>query len=580
MNIRTVNLVWEKRVRGSYAVSPYAVTNEGVAARALPRPLEPRTADLVHIQPDGSIETRIGFSVETLIKLDLTVRADSFLGLTADDLYLFHEGKKERFLHDKRILYSDAALSGDGKSLFCGFSDMAGGSHAVAFGEVNGHLAWVRDVDSASVTSVTISGDGSHAAYGTDTGFVVLLSSHMKEIWSFEVEDHLISALASSGNGDKIAYGTQSGEAGVINETGGRLWSLNLEHPVTALALNGDGSLCAVVIQIPANEETPERSRLVLVTAMGRIGWEYLSEKPISRIALSPGSPLSDRSAYLVVSGKDNTTSLFLIEESTWLGLNDTVQDNTARRDTQIGLYESLVAEGKEVLAVSLLQAQAMSERTNLELARRAYAARQTLLARLYAETETALEEEDTLKAMMKVEEALKFSPYEVETCVLRQRVISARVVQLEAASEEGHLAEPNLLLREALDLDPYNFPLRERYTAALLEKAAVLDAKAEGLIAQGDLSQGVEALEQAQHFYPTPERAAKIERARTAQEFSLGLEYYSAKDYTQAIFQFRKVLGRDPNHAEAKRNLQFAQKFQQDAAADNSLNSRFSMLE
>ncbi|MBC7526855.1 MAG: PQQ-binding-like beta-propeller repeat protein [Chthonomonadaceae bacterium] len=574
MNIRTVNLIWEKRVRGSYAVAPYAVTNEGMVARALPRPLEARTFDLSYVLPDESVEAKVGFSVETLLKLDVTSRADSFLGLTADDLYLFHDGKKERFLHDKRILFSDAALSGNGKALICGFSDMAGGSHAIAFGEINGHLAWTKDVDAATVTAVTISGDGLYAAYGTDTGRVISLSSKMREAWTFEVEEKQISALASSENGFKVAYGTQKGAVGVIRENGGKSWSLELDRPVTSVAINGDGTLTAGVVSLlPVEGETQERSRLVLITE-GRIGWEHLFEKPIARVALSPSG------GYLVVSGRDGTTTLFEVVSSANNGLSDFMSHPADSREKELAMVDVFSAQGKDSTAYMVLEAQTKYLQTNLEIARRAFKMREDLLTRYSVEIRQALDAEDTLKAILQLREALLVAPHDEALCRLRTEVIQVRVTQLIAIADEDTTSEPESFLKEAIELDPYNFPLRERLISVLTQKALAFDARAEAFLQKGETERGVTELERAQSVEPTAERATRLEHARTAQEFALGMEYYGDKDYTQAVFQFRKVLGRDPDHAEAKRHLQYAQKFQQDVSADNSLSNRFSMLE
>ena len=85
--------------------------------------------------------------------------------------------------------------------------------------------------------------------------------------------------------------------------------------------------------------------------------------------------------------------------------------------------------------------------------------------------------------------------------------------------------------------------------------------------------------MERAQTAHPTSERAAKIGRARTALEFSAGMVDYNARRYQEAVFQFKKVLVRDPEHAEARRFLGFAQSFLTDAS-NNALTDRFNMLE
>ena len=61
--------------------------------------------------------------------------------------------------------------------------------------------------------------------------------------------------------------------------------------------------------------------------------------------------------------------------------------------------------------------------------------------------------------------------------------------------------------------------------------------------------------------------------------EFAAGMAAYNAKEYREAVFQFKKVLARDAAHSEAKRYLGFSQKFAQDTS-NEALNDRFSRLE
>src|SRR5579862_2968588 len=95
--IRTLNLLWERRVRGVYPVAGYALRADGVLNVALPRPLEPRAYDLTRLALDGGSEVLAGFAVETLLKLDVAAQGGSCIGMTADDIYLFHAGEKHRF---------------------------------------------------------------------------------------------------------------------------------------------------------------------------------------------------------------------------------------------------------------------------------------------------------------------------------------------------------------------------------------------------------------------------------------------------------------------------------------------------
>ena len=55
-SIRTVNLLWERRLRGTYPVARHALDNAGTLTLAVPRPLEARTYDLSRLRTDGAIE--------------------------------------------------------------------------------------------------------------------------------------------------------------------------------------------------------------------------------------------------------------------------------------------------------------------------------------------------------------------------------------------------------------------------------------------------------------------------------------------------------------------------------------------
>ena len=52
-SIRTLNLLYERRIRGTYPVSRYALDNAGNLTLAVPRPLEARSYDLTRVAKDG-----------------------------------------------------------------------------------------------------------------------------------------------------------------------------------------------------------------------------------------------------------------------------------------------------------------------------------------------------------------------------------------------------------------------------------------------------------------------------------------------------------------------------------------------
>ena len=165
MSIRTVNLLWEKRIRQTYSVAPYGVRDDGAVMLAVPRPLKARAYDRALLLPDGAAETRGGFSVETLLKLELSWQADNGMGMTSDDIYLFREGGKERFMGERHQLYVDAVLSEAGQHIFTAFSDMSGTSYALAYGTIKGHVDWTMEIEGC-LTTVAISRQGNRGRGG------------------------------------------------------------------------------------------------------------------------------------------------------------------------------------------------------------------------------------------------------------------------------------------------------------------------------------------------------------------------------------------------------------------------------
>ena len=83
-------------MRGSYAVSRFALDDVGAVTLVLPRPLEPRAYNLTRLAADGSTEVRATFSVETLLEVEASAESDAVIGMTSDDLYLLNAGVKSR----------------------------------------------------------------------------------------------------------------------------------------------------------------------------------------------------------------------------------------------------------------------------------------------------------------------------------------------------------------------------------------------------------------------------------------------------------------------------------------------------
>lgn len=566
-NVRTVNLAWERRVRGVHALSRYALGEAGLLALAVPRPLEARTYDLTRLSEENGVETRVGFSVETLLKLEVTPAADSFLGMTADALYLFHVGNKGRFMGERRLNFVDASLSADGQHLFTAFSDMAGASFALAYGEINGRVVWSQDMDVA-LTTTALSRNGLRMAAGAETGTVWLLDFGRRNVWEFG-QSEPVRAVACSQDGVWVAYGTAQGAVGLIDGDGTRQWETNLPGEVAKLVLSGDGQVCAALIH-PQGDTT--RTMLCCLGSTGQSGWEFETEAPVTGLSLSPDG------LSLATSGRGGMLALYNIvlgEGSAPVGL-------AVRQEAQ-SHAEALIAAGDLQAGVQALRVALASAPDDLSLYQRFLTARADWLAAVHAETQTQLEQGDGAAAIVTLETALADEPHSVETV---QRLNAARVergkhylAEARRLAAEGSEAVAERALLEAVRIAPYLTEAREELAALRARRAEAADVEADRLLANGELEAGVAALERAQAVAPTAERSQKLARAQTAMEFAVGMASYNAKNYREAVFQFKKVLTRDPEHAEARRYLGFAQRFAQDSGSD-SLSDRFSKLE
>lgn len=563
--IRTVNLIWERRLRGAYPASRYALNEEGTLALAVPRPLEARTYDLTHLRLDGGVEVRTGFAVETLVKLEATPQAENLIGMTSDDIYVFRTGSKSRFLGERRVSFVDAALSPDGQHLAAAFSDMSGESYAVAYGEIGGRVLWTEDVD-AALTAAAISPDGGRIAFGGENGTLWLIDSARRSLWEF-VQEEPVRALACSLEGEFTAYGTAEGTIGLIDADGLRRWEVRLSGEIAALALTAAGNLCVALVHAESG------THLTCLTGPGQVGWEYDAEKRLTGLALSP------EGRYLAVSARDGTLAVYEIvpgEGDVVIGARDTLFDARAQA-------AELAEAGDLESAYRTLTAALEAKPTDVGLCEDLIARREEWLRTRFAEATSQFESGDFAAAAATLEAMQRLELPGADAVALLEKARLERGKQLLAEARDyetaGDLEAADRALRDAVAGAPFLLEARRDLGALRARQAAETDAEAERLLADGDLEAGVAALERAQAMAPTPERAARLVRAQTAREYAAGMASYSEKRYREAIFQFKKVLARDPDHAEAKRYLGYAQKFVQDSTGD-STSDRFQFLE
>ena len=567
MNIRTINLIWEQRFRSAYPVSRFGLSNEGTLTLAVPHPLEARTYDLSHLRLNGEMEVKSKFAVETLLKMEAGSQGADGIGMTSDDLYLFRGGSKSRFLGEKRLTYVDAALSEDGQRFAAGFTDMAGDSFALAYGEINGKVVWTQDVN-AALSAVAISRDGKRIAFGAENGMIWLTDSFRRSIWVFGQEQP-IRALACSSDGIYIAYGTAEGTVGLIDGDGVRVWEAVVQGEVIALALSGEGDFCAALTRTQAD---PGNTRLACIPKSGQVGWEFVAEKRLLSLSLSPNGN------YLATGARDGTHSVYEVV------LGEAPIDLGASPNQVLqAKAEGMVQEGDWKSALTLLQNALDASPTNADLCDYLGGLRQQWQDHHTTELEKRQQGGDFVGVIELADTMLQTDPYHPTVVTYRNNASLSYSQQLLSEANLHQQAKDftaaEVALLEAIRVSPLLSTPRRALATLRSQSAIAADTEADTLLAKGDLAGGIVALEQAQSLAPTPERAAKLQRVQIAQEFTVGVTFYNEKRYSEAIFQFKKTLAQDPGHTEAQRYLSYSQKFLQDSAND-TLNDRFSRLE
>jgi tetratricopeptide (TPR) repeat protein len=159
----------------------------------------------------------------------------------------------------------------------------------------------------------------------------------------------------------------------------------------------------------------------------------------------------------------------------------------------------------------------------------------------------------------------------------LRKRWSTAALVAGREAVTEGSTSVAEARFLDAIAADPLNIEAREALAAIRRTAASTAIEKGRTLLRMGQFAEAIVALTEAQRRGAHgPDLTALLRDARVGEALVAGNALYQDRQYAAALFQYKKVLRLDPDNAEAKQKVSYAQNFLQ----DNQLNERFSRLE
>lgn len=560
-----VNWRWHCRLRGLLPLSPGAAADDGRVVLARPDDLEVRKYQILEADARGATKSIGSVSVETVRQVGVTADAPTMIGVTDDDLYLFREGRKNRFLPERRVSYLSVALARSGAFLAAAFTDMMFAGQTLALADATGKVIWTKDMD-APITVVGIAPDGGAVAAGLESGLLVAFDAGRARLWEVALESPPV-ALILTPRGARCVAVTAAGQ--VIAVDGGDVaWSADLsingllEPGSVALTADARGALTAVA------GGSEGGGWISLLDSEGRAAWEHNTEGRLTGAALSPSGSL------LSVSQIDGELLQFEIDIASGAAAGGLLPDEEYRR-ALAARDAGKTAEARQAL-LRVLDADpghlaACDELIALDDAARARAlseADQLALDGSYAEAIAAL---DAVASLL---------PSDPELPTRRAGLIEAAERQ---ASEQAGLAEsegdPERAVeqwRSFLKLDPKRRRAREevgRLNGLLADRWV---REGEEALAAGRDEDAATAWQRAQAAKPSEELASRLREIELQRYLRAGVDLYSRQRFPEAAFQLRKVLALQPDHPEALRYLAYIGS----SGPQSSLSERFSRLE
>ncbi|MBC8102771.1 MAG: hypothetical protein H7Z41_09315, partial [Cytophagales bacterium] len=334
-DITNVNLLYLRKARGIAPLSRYAVQDDGSVVASVPDEMEVRTFHVARYDPQGRSRTIETYNVETLRRTEIGASGQSYLGTTDDDLYLFRDARKSRFLPDRRASYTDVALNASGQRFATAFCDMLASGHALALGDSSGRLYWTKDIPFA-VARVAVDREAQFIAVAGEEGEIVLLDSARNTLLRHRAEVPLHAVATIGPTRTAFAGG---GGVGMVDGDGKLLWFAEVVGDPLEIALDESGHTVAVLVRL---DDTS--GRLVFLSADGLPTWDIDFDE-----ARPTGLSLSASGRFAGVTLRDGTLSVYEI----YFG------ERVAAADAEQILSEARTAQdaGNFAAAVDLLRA-------------------------------------------------------------------------------------------------------------------------------------------------------------------------------------------------------------------------------
>lgn len=555
------NLLWERRYRGSLATRSHCVADDGTVLILTPDELAARTYQILSISSEGTASEINTLTVETLHNFEVTPDGSFVIARTADDLYLFSQGRKSRFLGERRVAYADVDLARKGDVFVCAFSDMLGTSHTLTLGNKQGQALWSID-QSADILAVGIAADGGVVFCGSADGQVVALDRLRKEIWRRHLTDPVIS-LAAPPTGSRCVAGTETGGVALLGEDGELEWRVELGAPIVAISADDELRWTLAV----AGDRVS--GILSCLGGTGEVLWQKDLERGPTGVAFSPAG---NHFCVSLIGGYLETYAAEFADLE--------AESRQAGLEVDVAKGQELLAAGNPAAAREIFHRLLAGHATRTDIAAALLEATQALVLMRREEAASHAAMGLFAEAAATLDDARALLPYDEELfsdCVrARGRALEALRNRADSRLADGDPASAAGALRELLGLAPLDVDARESLVEAQGAQAKQLLASGDEREQAGDFDGAVEAWAEAVRLHPSSETEERHRQGLLAHCMREALALYEENRLSEAAFQFRKVLSIDPSHAEAQRYLGYSQ----EGGQRTLIEDRFSRLE
>lgn len=571
-----VNWRWHGRFQGLLPLSPHALADDGRMIFARPDELEARKYLVLEVDGAAGVREAGSLTVEVVRQMQLTADSPVRIGVTDDDLYLFCEGRKTRFLPERRVAYLSVALARGGRFFAAAFTDMLFAGQTLALADTSGRVVWTKDMD-APIAVVGIAPDGGTVVAGLENGRLAAFDAGRTLLWEAALEEPA-AALAVSGAppaqpaggpGARCVVATLSGTVLVLegDDVVCRAEQVAPETivPGSALALACDAR--GALVAVAGGDESG--GEVLLLDGDGRLAWEHETSARVTGVALSPSGTL------LALSQSDGELLLFELESASkasgeWRpAADDELQRALALRD-----------EGKTTEARQALLRALEVQPGHLSACEALIALDEAARALALGEADRLVDEARFAEALQALETARAAAPADAD--LPRRWAAVLEAAEMNTAGEAAHAearGDPEGAIRRwrsLLQLDPKR--LRAREEVARLSRLAAdrLVQEGEAALAAGREEEAVAAWRRAQALAPSESLASRLQEAEIRRCVSAGIALYRQQRFPEAAFQLRKALALQPDHPEALRYLAYIS----GAGPQSPLSERFSRLE